>query len=57
MANEKEYISVNEASERIGCSRATVINYIKRGKLEGKKHLNKWFVPLDQVKKFEFNFS
>lgn len=58
MADDKKtvFVGVSEAAKKIGCSEVTVRTYIRQGKMKAKKHLNKWFIPLEEVKKFEFTY-
>ena len=44
----KYYVATSAIASRWGCSRSTVINYIKRGLVPGAfKHNGAWYVPSD----------
>lgn len=42
-------MTVRQAAESLGCSERTVLNYLRQGKLKGKKQGKRWVVEADTV--------
>jgi len=44
--------SVPELSQKLNVTTVTIRNYLKQGKLKGKKVMGKWFILGEDVKEF-----
>lgn len=51
MAKSKELLTTKEFSQKAGVSPATVSNWLKKGKIEGKKQGTKWLIAASELKK------
>jgi len=45
------FYSVPELSQKLNVTTVTIRNYLKQGKLKGKKVMGKWFILDDEVAK------
>ena len=44
--------SVPELSEKLNVTKVTIRNYLKQGKLKGKKTMGKWFISDEGITEF-----
>jgi len=49
MPQKQSHLTTREFAERTGLSVSTVSQYIRDGKIEGKKESGRWMIPEDQV--------
>ena len=48
----KTFYSVPELSKKLNVTTFTIRDYIKRGKLKGKKTMGKWFISDEGITEF-----
>jgi hypothetical protein len=48
----KKFLNTSETARKIKCTNATVVNYIKRGYLQGHKPYSRWLVDYDSIKRY-----
>lgn len=51
MAKNQKLLTTKAFSEKAGVSAATVSNWLKKGKINGKKEGNRWLIPESELKK------
>ena len=52
LTTNEGYLSPKDIAQRLGVTQATVINYIKRGQLKGRKLGGQWRVRVEDYLKF-----
>ncbi len=52
MADTPAHLTTREFAERTDLSVSTVSQYLRDGKIEGKKESGRWLIPEDQVERF-----
>jgi hypothetical protein len=53
MPEKRPHLTTREFAERTGLSVSTVSQYLRDGKIEGKKESGRWMIPEDQIGRVE----